>query len=310
MNKILLSILLILVISCSKEEKYRSVSFFAMGTYVDITLPEKNSIEFKNVTNLIDKLSFDIKKETDYINNSKSNDEIQISDSYCNLLKKAEYYKKISNGKFNISIYTILHLYGFPEGDFRDISKKEKLEALEISKKGITLVEKNNHCSVINNGAKIDLGSFAKGYIVDEAANYLTKKGINNFIISAGGDLYAGGLKNNNLWRLGIKNPNVKGGISKVVELSNKALATSGTYERFFINKNGDKISHLIDATNGEEPNYYVSVSVIADTAELADAFATIYFLLPPNEVKKRCKNDKTIVYTINKNNVMSEFCN
>ncbi len=310
MNKILILILLILTTSCTNEEKFRSVSFFAMGTYVDITLPEKNSIEFKNVTNLIDKLSIEIKKETDDINNSSSLQKTLISKDYCNLLKKAEYYKKISNNKFNISIYTMLNLYGFPEGDFKDISEKEKIEALAISKKGITIIEEDKNCAVINNGAKIDLSAFAKGYIVDEAVEYLKNKGINNFLISAGGDLYAAGLNNNSLWRLGIKNPKVKGGISKVVELTNKALATSGSYERFFINKNGDKISHLIDATNGKEPKYYVSVSVIADTTELADAFATIYFLLPPDDIKNRCKNDKTIVYTIDNDNNTLEFCN
>lgn len=307
-KKVFLIILLCLIISCKKKDEYSSVSFFDMGTYVDVTLHTKNQEYFKKVSDFIKDLSKNISSETDKINNARSNQEIEITTDFCNLLKKGNEYRSISNGKFNIAIFTLLDLYGFPDGDFHNISESEKLEALNIAKVGLTLLESNNKCIVINNGAKIDLGAYAKGYIVDEASKFLKNEGVEDFIISAGGDMYVSGLKDGKKWRIGIKNPYEKGLIHSI-ELSNSALATSGNYERFFTTDEGKKISHLIDGETGNQGENFDSVSVVSSSVEVADAYATIYFFMTEEEIENRCKKDNTIVFAV-KNKKLIEFCN
>lgn len=73
-----------------------------------------------------------------------------------------------------------------------------------------------------------------------------------------------------------------------------KAVATSGDYERFFI-QNGKKYIHIFDAIKKEPADNYRSISVIADTVEMADGLSTVYFLLNPQEIKSLCDKLKTL---------------
>jgi FAD:protein FMN transferase len=123
----------------------------------------------------------------------------------------------------------------------------------------------------------IDLGAVAKGFAIDLAANEL--KEFEGFIVNAGGDLFAGGMDENvNVWKIGIQHPEHKDRIIQTVEISNEAVCTSGSYERKSAKVNG--MHHLIDPKTKQSPNDWVSCSVIAPFAMLADAFSTAAFLL------------------------------
>jgi thiamine biosynthesis lipoprotein len=83
-----------------------------------------------------------------------------------------------------------------------------------------------------NPRTKIDLGGIAAGYAVDEAARLFRFHGILDFLIDAGGDMYVGG--NNCVgkpWRIGIKDPRDRAQVIDVVEVSDRAVVTSGNYE-------------------------------------------------------------------------------
>jgi thiamine biosynthesis lipoprotein len=123
----------------------------------------------------------------------------------------------------------------------------------------------------------IDLGAVAKGFAIDLAANEL--KEFEGFIVNAGGDLFAGGVDDNaNVWKIGIQHPEHKDRIIQTVEISNEAICTSGSYERKSAKVNG--MHHLIDPKTKQSPNDWVSCSIIAPFAMLADAFSTAAFLL------------------------------
>ena len=307
MRKLFLLACVFFAVSCVKKETNKEMSFFAMGTLVTVTLPANSAHEFKNVSRLIRSLSDEVAAETDKINSGSGKK--QISPLMCDILKSASEYRKISGGKFNVAVYTLLKLYGFPEGDYREVSLQEKSQALKTIQKGISLFVENGVCYADGHGALIDTGAISKGTIVDKTAAYLHSKGIEDFIINAGGDLYASGSKNGSKWRLGIRDPFDKSRVSKVVELSNKALATSGTYERYFITDSGEKISHLVNALNGEQGNKYISISVVADTTEKADALATVYFFMDRDEIKSRCSLDNVQVTAITNDGSILELC-
>ncbi len=123
----------------------------------------------------------------------------------------------------------------------------------------------------------IDLGAVAKGLAVDLAARELFS--FENFAINAGGDLYLGGRNpESGPWSIGIRHPRSDAELIEVVRVSNRAVCTSGDYEK----RSADGGHHILDPRTGASANGVASVTVIAPTAMLADALATAAFVLGP----------------------------
>jgi thiamine biosynthesis lipoprotein len=124
----------------------------------------------------------------------------------------------------------------------------------------------------------LDLGGVAKGLAVDTAAKALQPFG--DFAIDAGGDLYLGGRNaEHELWSVGIRHPRLYDQMIETVRVSDKAVCTSGDYER----AGTDGARHLLDPRGGGDSTLSASATVIAPTAILADALATAAFVLGPN---------------------------
>jgi thiamine biosynthesis lipoprotein len=127
----------------------------------------------------------------------------------------------------------------------------------------------------------LDLGAVAKGLAVDTAAREL--RPFENFAVDAGGDLYLGGCNpDGRPWSVGIRHPRRGGEILDVLRVSDRAVCTSGDYER---RAPGDDAGHhIIDPRSGASAASVASVTVVAPTAMLADAVATAAFVLGPSE--------------------------
>ncbi|SEM92565.1 FAD:protein FMN transferase [Paenibacillus sp. OV219] len=129
----------------------------------------------------------------------------------------------------------------------------------------------------------IDLGAVAKGFAIDLAANEL--KEFERFSVNAGGDLYAGGSDSRaNVWKIGIRHPAKKDRIIETVEVSNEAVCTSGSYERRSTVKEG--AHHIVDPKAQHSPRDWISCSVVAPFAMLADGFSTAAFAMGSAEGK------------------------
>jgi thiamine biosynthesis lipoprotein len=125
----------------------------------------------------------------------------------------------------------------------------------------------------------LDLGAIAKGLAVDLAATALAP--LRHFAIDAGGDLYLSGHSGEgHPWRIGIRHPRHEGAIADQLELSDRAVCTSGDYER--LDATGEP--HVLDPRTGQPARGLASVTVIADSALCADAFSTAAFVLGPVE--------------------------
>lgn len=301
-KKIILSILIIFAVTgCNKT--FVSKSGFWMGTIVEITfdVDKSNIVDegLKYLKTLEDKIAL-------FTNDINIKGEAKVDEDIKYLISKNEYYKKISNGRFDMAVGTIGYLYGFPEGPY------EIPDIDEISK-SLEKVHKNRF-EIINGyikrseEVKIDMGAYAKGYIVDKVSEYFRRNGLKNFILNAGGDLYASGNKNGKKWKIAIKNSESEKKYLSAIELSDMAVATSGNYERYF-EINGKRYIHIFDALTGENANNYQSISVIADNVEKADGFATVYFLMSVDEISRICKNEGTPVLVYTLDNKLLKFC-
>ena len=133
-------------------------------------------------------------------------------------------------------------------------------------------------------GMRVHLGGIGKGDAVEHAVNIMRRAGLQDFLIQAGGDLYAAGHKDGKPWRLGIADPRGPGGRSfATVDLSDGTFSTSGDYARSFI-KDGIRYHHILDPATGQPARGCRSVTIVADSPLLADGLSTGVFILGPVE--------------------------
>ncbi len=129
-------------------------------------------------------------------------------------------------------------------------------------------------------GMLIGLGGIAKGYALDQAAAALRTMGVRDFLLSAGGQVYAGGTRAGRPWRIGIRDPRgERDDFFATIELRDASLATSGDYERYF-EIEGVRYHHILDPRTGWPARGVRSVTVLSPDATLADALATALMVL------------------------------
>jgi thiamine biosynthesis lipoprotein len=135
---------------------------------------------------------------------------------------------------------------------------------------------------------RLDLGATAKGFLVDTAVAVLKSYGLRGFLVMAGGDGYAFGKRpDGSKWQIAIADPSTgsqvpspqSSKIYRVLEISDKAVTTSGNYERGYV-IGGKHRSHIINPRTGKPCDSVPSVTVIADDAFTADAASTAFSVM------------------------------
>jgi len=222
-----------------------------------------------------------------------------VSDGLLEIVRKSTEISNISSGAFDITAGPLVGLWGFGKDDTTEetpSSKQIKAILLMVNYRNIIVDEKHKKIGLKKAGMKIDLSSIAKGYAVDRAIEVLREEGIENAIVEAGGDLYCMGKGLRGApWVIGIKDPRRPGQVIASFKLTDRACATSGDYENFFITQ-GRRFSHLIDPRTGRPvQNGLLSVTVLAPTCLEADGLATAIFILGKKEGLELINNlDKT----------------
>jgi thiamine biosynthesis lipoprotein len=130
-------------------------------------------------------------------------------------------------------------------------------------------------------GMRIHLGGIGKGYAVDHAVKIFHDRGLRDFMIQAGGDMYVGGHRDGRPWRLGIADPRGTHQPFATVDVTDSTFSTSGDYERFFM-KDGVRYHHILDLRSGQPARASRSVTLVTDRAVIADALAKGVFILGP----------------------------
>jgi thiamine biosynthesis lipoprotein len=127
-------------------------------------------------------------------------------------------------------------------------------------------------CFDVQHGGRLDPSGLVKGWSVERAAEMLVTSGARNFLIGAGGDVVVrGGPAPGERWRVGIRHPEVVERMAAVVEASDLAVATSGTYERG---------AHILDPRTGGAAGAVLSMTVVGPSLTYADAYATAAFVM------------------------------
>ena len=134
--------------------------------------------------------------------------------------------------------------------------------------------------------ASIDLGGIAKGYALDLAVRALRDHGVASALLDLGGNLYClGEAGPGRPWRVGIRDPEDRNRLFASLALSDAAVATSGSYERF-VSIDGRRFGHIMNPATGRPAEGLLSASVIHAEAALGDGLATALFVLGPEKAE------------------------
>lgn len=288
---ILTSIFFIFSLSgCTKKEPEPiSKEGLFLGTFCKITIYDKASRDvlektFDRINEIENKMTI-TKTNSEVINiNSKAgSDYVKVSPDTFSVIKQGKYYSELSQGKFDITIGPIVKLWNIGTDKARVPSPNEIKNKLPlVDYNNILLDEKENKIMLKEKDMLIDLGAIAKGYAGDEVKRVLEENGIKHALINLGGNLVTLGSKlDNKDWKLGVQNPfDSRGEYLGTIEVSDKAIVTSGIYERY-IEKDGKRYHHILSPKNGYPvDNSLVSVSIIAHKSIDADALSTTAFAL------------------------------
>ncbi len=207
---------------------------------------------------------------------------IPISDELFSLLGESVLLSKLTKGSFDITIYPLWKIWKF-ERENLEVPSKGKIERVLELVAYKNMILQNGKINFAKKRMGIDLGGIAKGYAVDAAIKVLKDKNINSAIVNAGGDMYVLGRKQGKSWRIGIRHPRREGEILGTIKVENRAIVTSGDYERFFFS-GGKKYHHIINPKTGYPADECQSVTIVAKEATFADGLATGIFVLGPKE--------------------------
>jgi len=221
-------------------------------------------------------------KETSEVSRLNRGGEAVLSPTMANLVKRSlDIYKK-TDGLFDITIYPLMELWGFPTKNYRVPSEKEIEEKLKlVGSDKIDFNEETRKISFKNKGMEIDFGGIGKGYITDELVKILTDEKVESAIINLGGNVFGFRKKpDGSLWNIAIRDPNEPDKYMAAIRLEDSAVITSGGYERYF-EENGVIYHHILDPRTGKPSESGLkSVSIISKDGTLADALSTSLFIM------------------------------
>jgi len=273
--------------ACSKAAPSRVE--FALNTVCSVTLYDeaKDSVYrdiFSRIREIENRMSAYL-AETDIarVNAAAGKAPVRVNDDVFEVVERAVYYAELSGGAFDPTIGTLTSIWGIGGNNPRVPSQAEIDAVLPlVNWRNIELDRERRSVFLKQPGMVLDLGAIAKGYAADEAAAIIRKARIGRAIIDLGGDVLTCGVKpDKSPWRVGLQDPyKSRGAYIGVVTGAEKAMATSGVYERYF-DAGGVRYHHLFSPSDGyPADNGLLSVTIIADRSMDADALSTASFIL------------------------------
>ena len=241
----------------------------------------------QNIEKMLNEFSASLSSydSTSLLSRINRNEDLKVDAYIEEIYKNSVMISEMSGGLFDITVGPLVRAWGFgPDG--RRNFDEQKLDSL-LNLVGMDKVKLVDGKVVKSNpNIVLEFNAIAKGFSVDVVARYLNKLGIKNYLIEIGGELRVRGTKNGNLWKIGIDKPEdsnlMKGmaGLQAIVSITDKAMATSGDYRRFYV-EDGVKYSHTIDPRTGYPVrNRLLSVTTLADECGIADGIATVCMVL------------------------------
>jgi thiamine biosynthesis lipoprotein len=241
--------------------------------------------------------------EVAHINRHAAQEAVQVEPGLFGLLTRAVALFHETGGAFDITAGRLSKIWGFYRRQGRMPSPREVAEALAtVGSQHLRLDASKSNVQFLIPGLELNLGAIGKGYAIDRAADALISGGIHNFLIHGGNSsVLARGCRSQSAirnpqsaietgWSVALRHP-LKPEI-RLAEfvLHDQALGTSGSGTQFF-HYEGKRYGHILDPRTGWPADKVLSATVIAPTAEQADALSTALYVMGLDAARSFCEH-------------------
>ena len=282
----------ILIIKHQHNMPYQHNRGSVFGTFYSITYQCDNDLQ-KEIEAELKKVdqALSMFNQESIISKVNRNEKVELNEMFLQVITLAQKVSQDTDGAFDITVAPLVNAWGFgfktgdkPSGTSID-SLMSTVGYKKISLKGRQLFKENKN-------TMLDCSAIAKGYGSDVVAAFLKKRGIDNFMVEIGGEVVTQGISEKRVpWRIGVTKPtddslSVDNELQTVLNVTNKAMATSGNYRNFYY-KDGKKYAHTIDPKTGYPVQHsLLSATVLADNCATADAYATSFMVMGIEKAK------------------------
>ena len=293
---ILLILGTIVIIRQQNSIPYQNNKGMVFGTTYNITYQCDSDIHqsIKAELQKVDDALSPFNKES-IITAINNNVDVEVNKMFADVFSLAQQISADTEGAFDITVAPLVNAwgFGFKSGTEPTKTNIDSLRSI-IGYKKVRL--EGQHIVKQDKRTMLDCSSIAKGYGSDVVARLLKSKGIENYMVEIGGEIVTKGISQRRMpWKIGVTKPvddslSVNQEIQSVINVTDKAMATSGNYRNFYY-KGGKKYAHTIDPHTGYPVQHNIlSSTVIANDCATADAYATAFMVMGIEKAKALLK--------------------
>lgn len=283
----------VMIIYNQKNTPYQHDKGMIFGTVYHVTYQNSDNLNDQIVAELnkVDS-SLSMFNKQSVITKVNDNQDIEVDQMFGDVFTLARTVSADTDGAFDITVAPLVNAWGF---GFKsgNMPSRHTIDSLRTFV-GYKRVELHDSRIVkADPRVMLDCSAIAKGYGCDVVAELLRRKGIDNFMVEIGGEVVTSGISEKRVpWKIGVTKPSddslsVNNELQTVLNITDKAMATSGNYRNFYY-KNGKKYAHTIDPATGYPVQHsLLSATVISDRCAKADAYATAFMVMGLEKAKK-----------------------
>ena len=272
--------------SAPAEEMQQPVerSLFAMNTYMTFTAYGEDAQaalqEAEECIQQVEGLWSVTDEDSEiYQANHSGGQPVTVSEETAEIISFALEMAQRTGGALDPTIYPVLTAWGFTT-DSKQVPSQQQIAQL-LEQVGYDRIQLNGTELTVPDGMELDLGAVGKGYTADLVTEILRRHGVTSALISLGGNIQAiGSRPDGSNWRLGIRAPWESGNLG-VLTVSDAAVVTSGGYENYFDDEQGNIYWHILDPSTGyPADNGLQSVTIVGREGKMCDALSTALFVM------------------------------
>lgn len=295
--------------NATQQNKFSAYSFDYFDTATTITGYAESQEAFDEVANkALDRLGeyhrlYDIYKRYEGLENlctindvvDGAHRTVTVDQRIIDMLLYAREMHDKTDGMVNVAMGSVLKIWhdyrtvGMSDPAEASLPPMEKLQEAAQHTDITKMVIDENHRTVTltDPHMRLDVGAIAKGYATEQIAQWLEKQGVSGWLLNVGGNVRAVGKKPDGTpWTAGLENPqDTSADYLAYLNLTNEALVTSGSYQRYYI-VDGKSYHHIIHPDTLMPAESYLAVSVICHDSGMGDALSTALFCMSIEEGK------------------------
>ena len=292
--------------SCVKQRQKINYSGITQGSYFSISYYDEESRTFESEIDSIFREvdnTVSLWNENSIIRKVNRNEDVVVNQIFKDNFEWAQKASEFSDGAFDATIGPLVSAWGFHYKKELEMTPEivDSIRQL-VGYQKIKIVD--DKVVKANPNMTLDFNAVAQGYTTDMIGKFLESRGVQNYLVDVGGEIFAKGTKpNGEQWTIGIEKPaenyDSERSVQAKINLKDKGIVTSGNYRKY-IEKDGVRYSHSIDPKTGYpvEQNL-LSATVIADNASWADCLATICMLVGKEKASKLLEGQGVEAYFI-----------